>query len=165
MLPATSTPSESWLQSPLRTAAGELQLAGQLRNIAGIDPACMRVLGSYALILMVTGRGYYCDARGTKRELGAGDAVLVFPEIAHAYGPQPGEDWTQIYYVFTGPQFELWRRRALLRPEQPVLRLGAPEYWQQRLLSVLQNEPRETARPGAALRSFGRFLDVLAEMI
>ena len=125
----------------------------------------MRVLGSYALILMVTGRGYYCDARGTKRELGAGDALLVFPEIGHAYGPQPGEDWTQIYYVFAGPQFELWRRRELLRPDHPVLRLGAPEYWQQRLLSVLQNEPRETARPGAALRSFGRFLDVLAEMI
>src|SRR5687767_12897876 len=100
------TPAEPWLQSPLRTAAGDLQLAGLLRNIAGIDSASMRVLGSYALVLMVAGRGYYCDARGTKQELSAGDVVLVFPEIPHAYGPRPGEDWTQIYFVYAGPQFD-----------------------------------------------------------
>jgi len=144
---------------------GELQLAGLLRNIPGIDPDSMRVLGSYALILMVAGRGYYCDARGTKRDLVAGDVVLVFPEIGHAYGPVQGEEWTQVYYVFGGSQFDLWRRRNLLRPEHPVLRLGAAEYWQQRLFEVLQNEPREKSRSGTAMRSFGRFLDVLAEMI
>lgn len=157
--------SEAWLQSPLRTEAGDLELAGLLRNIAGIDPASMRVLGRYALVLMVAGRGYYRDARRQQHELVAGDAVLVFPEIAHAYGPQPGEDWTQVYYVFTGAQFDLWRRCGLLHPDRPVLRLGAAEYWQQRLLAVLQNEPREGTHTGAALRSFGRFLEVLAEMI
>ena len=114
---------------------------------------------------MVTGRGYYRDARGLKQDLFAGDAVLVFPDIPHAYGPLPGEDWTQVYYVFTGPQFDLWRRRKLLRPEHPVWRLGAAEYWHQRLFDVLQNEPRERTRSGAALRSFGRFLEVLSEMI
>ena len=165
MSASASIPSEPWLQSPLRTAAGDLQLAGLLGNIAGIDPASMRVLGSYALVLMVAGRGYYCDARGTQRELIAGDAILVFPEIAHAYGPVPGEDWTQIYYVFDGPQFDLWRRRKLLRPERPVLRLGAADYWRQRLFAVLQSEARGTTRTGAAVRSVGRFLDVLAEMI
>lgn len=125
----------------------------------------MRILGSYALILMVSGTGYYCDARGTRRDLVAGDAVLVFPEIAHAYGPREGSDWTQIYYVFSGPQFDLWRKRGLLRPAHPVWRLGAADYWQQRLFAVLHNEPRESMGPGAALRAVGRFLEVLAEMI
>lgn len=158
-------PAEPWLQSPLRTGAGELQLAGVLRNVAGIDPASMRVLGSYALILMVAGRGYYSDARGTSRALGPGDVVLVYPEIAHAYGPEAGGEWTQLYFVFAGPQFDLWRASGLLRPERPVVSLGAPEYWQQRLMSVLQNEPREGTQTGVALRSLGRFLEVLAEMI
>jgi AraC-like DNA-binding protein len=45
------------------------------------------------------------------------------------------------------------------------LRLGAAEYWQRRLQGVLQNEPREKSQTGAPLRSIGRFLDVLAEMI
>lgn len=155
--------AQPWLKSPLRTAAGDLQLAGLLHNIAGIDPSAMRVLGSYALVLMVEGRGYYRDARGTRLVLGPGDVVLVFPELAHAYGPSPGEDWTQIYYVFAGAQFDLWRRSGLLRMERPVLRLGSADYWQQRLVAVLKSEPLDTA--GAPLRAMGRFLEVLAEMI
>lgn len=157
--------SEPWLESPLRTKAGRLDLAGLLRNISGLDPGAMRILGSYALILMVEGKGYYCDARGTKAELQAGDVVLVFPELAHAYGPQPEADWTQIYFVFQGPQFDLWRRHHLISVERPILRLGAADYWQQRLREVVPADVREVGRSGGALRSFGRFLDVLAEMI
>jgi AraC-like DNA-binding protein len=142
---------------------GELQLAGLLNNVGGIDPASMRILGSYALVLMVAGKGYYRDARGTECELVPGDVVLVFPDVAHAYGPQSGADWTQIYYVFNGPQFDLWRRCGLFRTDRCVLRLGAPEYWQQRLFSILQNEP--AAGQGGALRVLGRFVEVLTEML
>lgn len=146
----------------MRTAVGDLQLAGLLRNVAGIEPDAMRVLGSYALVLLVEGRGYYHDARG-EQALEPGDVVVVYPEIAHAYGPRAGEEWTQVYFVFAGLQFDLWRRGRLLRPEQPVWRLGAPDYWQQRLAGVLKNEPRHGA--GAPVRAVGRFLEVLAEMI
>src|SRR5688572_1502869 len=132
--------SEPWLESSMRTDVGNLDLAGLLRNIAGIDPASMRILGSYALIFMVEGKGYYCDARGTKAELQAGDVVFVFPDLAHAYGPLSGEDWTQIYFVFQGPQFDLWRRRHLIGVERPVMRLGAADYWQQRLREVVPAE-------------------------
>ena len=159
----SKTRAEPWLQSPLRTRAGDLQLAGLLNNIAGIDPKAMRVLGSYAVVLMVEGRGYYLDARGTERELESGDVVLVFPEIAHAYGPLADHDWTQIYYVFNGAQFDLWRRVGLLNPDRPVWRVGTADYWQQRLSTVLKSEPLHGQ--GAALRALGRFLDVMAEMI
>lgn len=155
--------AQPWLQTPLRSGAGDLQLAGSLANIAGIDPSAMRVLGSYALILMVDGEGYYQDARGARSELRSGDAVVVFPDVAHAYGPKPGTDWTQIYFVFSGPQFDLWRSADLLRVEEPVLRLGAPDYWQQRLASVVKSESLDAA--GAPLRALGRFLAVLAEML
>lgn len=155
--------AEPWLESPLRTEAGDLELAGLLRNIEGISPKAMRVLGSYALILMVDGEGYYRDANGSDVPLAPGDAVLVFPELAHAYGPVAGGEWTQLYVVFSGPQFDLLRQRGLLTPERPVWRLGAPEYWQQRLASVLRSEPLTAA--GAALRALGRFGEVLFEMM
>src|SRR4051812_9854906 len=116
MSPSSDRPAQPWLQSPLRTAVGDLELAGSLRDIPGIAPGAMRILGRYALVLMVSGRGYYADAKGTRRELLPGDAVLVFPELAHAYGPMPGEGWTQVYFVFAGATFDLWRRRGLLRP-------------------------------------------------
>lgn len=165
--------AEPWLESPLRTAVGELQLAGMLRNIAGIDPRAMRILGSYALVLMAAGRGYFCDARGTKRNLEPGDAVLVYPEIAHAYGPAEGGEWTQVYFVFAGAQFDLWRKKGLLKPEEPVWRVGAPDYWRQRLEGVIRGQAAEAgtaARVEArgavgAVRALGKFLEVLTEMM
>ncbi|HEY1111787.1 MAG TPA: AraC family transcriptional regulator [Opitutaceae bacterium] len=155
--------AEPWLESPLRTTMGDLELAGLLRNIEGIDPRAMRTLGSYALILMVEGNGYYRDARGTSCPLVAGDAVLVYPELGHAYGPDKHGAWTQIYFVFSGPQFDLLRQRGLLAPERPVWRLGAPDYWRQRLEGVVRSEPLTAA--GAALRALGRFGEVLFEMM
>lgn len=163
MRPVPRYRSEPWLQSPLRTPAGEIELAGLLRNAPGIDPTGMRILRHYTLVLMVEGRGYYRDARGTRLEIGPGDVVLVFPEIAHAYGPLPGQDWTQIYCVFDGPQFQLWRAQGLLAPERPVLHLQGVDYWRRRLYEMVKSEPLHGA--GAALRAFGRLLHVLTDMV
>lgn len=163
MPPAAKHRSEPWLKSPLRTPVGEIELAGLLRNVPGIDPAGMRILRRFTLVLMVEGRGYYRDARGLREEIGPGDVVLVFPEIAHAYGPQPGGDWTQIYFVFDGPQFQLWRAQGLLAPEHPVLRLGAVDYWRRRLHEVVKGEPLH--RAGAPLRVLGRLLHVMTDMV
>lgn len=162
MPPATKLRSQPWLESPLPTKIGTLQLAGELQNVAGIDPSAMRVLGSFALVLMVAGRGYYQDSRGTKSALAPGDVVFVFPELAHAYGPEQGRPWTQVYFVFSGPQFELWQREGILVRSRPVWKLGAPSYWRRRLGSVLQDERRHEA--GEGLRAMGRFTQVLAEM-
>jgi AraC-like DNA-binding protein len=163
MPPVAKYRSEPWLQSPLRTPVGEIELAGLLRNVPGIDPTGMRILRRFTLVLMVEGKGYYRDARGTRLELGPGDVVLVFPEIAHAYGPLPGGEWTQIYFVFDGPQFQLWRAQGLLAPEHPVLRLGAMDYWRRRLHEVVKSEPLHSA--GAPLRALGRLLHVLTDMV
>jgi AraC-like DNA-binding protein len=155
--------AQPWLEHPLRTPAGELHLAGLLQNVHGLDPARMRTLRHFTLMLMVEGTGYYRDARGQEAELAPGDVVVVFPEIAHAYGPSPGGEWTQVYCVFDGPQFVLWRRVGLLDPGRPVLRLGSPEYWKQRLSEVFTRDP--SPRVGDALRAFGRFVRVLADML
>jgi AraC-like DNA-binding protein len=155
--------AEPWLQGPIRTAVGEIELAGMLRNVTGIDPNNMRILRRFTLVLMVEGRGYYRDARGTKLDLVPGDVLLVFPEIAHAYGPMPGSEWTQIYFVFDGPQFQLWRAQGLLAPERPLLRLGVTDHWRRRLMECVKAEPMH--RAGAPLRAIGRFLHVLTDMI
>jgi AraC-like DNA-binding protein len=147
----------------LRTAIGDIELAGLLHNITGISPTNMRILRRFTLVLMVEGQGYYHDARGIHRDLVPGDVVLVFPEIAHAYGPKNGGDWTQIYFVFNGPQFELLRKQGLLSPDRPVLRLGAADYWRQRLYDVVKSEPLHAG--GAPLRAIGRLLQVMTEMI
>lgn len=77
----------------------------------------MRVLGSYALVYVVGGGGEYSDARGTRRQVSEGDLIWVFPDIPHAYGPARGGRWDEIYLVFDGPVFDLWRQRGLLDPD------------------------------------------------
>lgn len=152
-----------WLESPLSTPAGELQLAGALEDTPGIDPTSMRVLGSFGLAYILAADGYYTDANGTKRDLGGGDVILIVPELAHAYGPKPGTRWRHLYFVFEGPQFELWRKQGLLDAARPVWRAEPVEFWARRLEETVR--PDEGHGRAAALRSFGRFLDVLAGLL
>ncbi len=164
VMPATTTfRARPWLESPLATPAGGLQLAGALENNEGIDSKVMRVLGSYALIYILAADGYYADGRGTRRELGAGDVVLIFPDVAQAYGPKPGTPWRHLYFVFAGPQFDLWRRRGLLDPPRPVWRAEPVDFWARRLEEAVA--PEENHGPAAALRALGRWLDVLAALL
>jgi len=76
-----------WLTSPLRSSVGTLRLAGALVGTPGIRSDSMRILGNYALVLLTAGKGYYLDANDRSADLEPGDAILVFPELAHAYGP------------------------------------------------------------------------------
>lgn len=160
---AASYHNQPWLVSPVRTRAGEIRLAGALQNAQALDPRSMRVLGNYSLIYMVEVDGYYCDHRGHEQRLAPGDAVVIFPDLPHAYGPRDGREWSQIYVVFSGPQFDLWRQSGILTPERPVLHVEPVDYWRRRLEEVFANE-----RPGSeagALRCLGRFLQVLTEML
>lgn len=142
---------------------GTIELAGILQNIEGISPSRMRILRRFAFILMVEGRGYYQDARGTQAAWGPGDVVVVFPELAHAYGPEKDTGWTQLYFVASGPQFDLWHSQNLLSEERPVLKLGSAEYWKQRLSDAVKGESLHTA--GGPLRAMGRFIQVITEML
>ena len=149
--------------SPLRTAAGELRLAGALQNVTGLNPDAMRVLGNFALIYLVAVDGYYCDANGVDRDLTSGDVVLIFPDVAHAYGPKRGGAWDQIYVVFDGPQFEFWRRCGLISPGRPVWHVEPVDYWRRRLEEIFTAEPPHGE--AAALRAMGRFLQLMTDML
>ena len=125
MLPATSTLLDTVTTAARATTlpAGvstltsrllqEIRLAGVLDNVPGLNPEAMRILGSFALVYLLDVDGYYCDANGTEMRLSSGDAVLVYPDLAHAYGPRPGTGWRQIYVIFEeddGGVASLWLR-------------------------------------------------------
>ena len=156
--------AQPWLESPLMTPAGGLQLAGALEDNPGLDPGAMRILGSYALIYILASEGgYYADANGVRRDLAGGDVVLIVPELAHAYGTKAGGRWRHLYVVFAGPQFDLWRERGLLDPARPVWRAEPVEFWARRLEEAVR--PDEGPGPATALRILGGFLEVLASLL
>jgi AraC-like DNA-binding protein len=156
---------DPWITKPLPVAAintplGMVSLAGQSRANRGIDRASMRVLGSYALVYVVAGRSEFGDANGFRATVQAGDAFLLFPEVAHYYDPGPGEPWDDIWLVFNGPAFDAWRAAGLLDPKDPVWHLEPVAHWRQRIAGVLTG----ATGAGASLVEVTRWLGLLAEM-
>ena len=98
-------------------------MTGSLSAGTGVSFTSMRVLGSYALVYLTAGGGRYQFQGQPPRRCRAGDLLVVFPEIAHAYGPEAGGRWSEIYMIFEGAIFDLWRRLGLLSPERSILRL------------------------------------------
>jgi len=111
-------------------------MSGKLRNSAGLSFLNMRILGSYALVYLIDGGGRYQLRRQPPVRCRKGDLLLVFPDIAHAYGPNPGGKWSEIYIVFEGAVFDLWRRHGILSPDRPVLRLPAVDRHARELLDI-----------------------------
>lgn len=75
------------------------------------------------MVYLTAGGGRYQLRGQPPRRCHAGDLLVLFPEIAHAYGPEPGGRWSEIYVVFEGAVFDLWRRLGILSPERSMLKL------------------------------------------
>ena len=81
------------------------------------------------LILCREGSGWVRLDRGPRRAVGPGDAVLLAPGRAHAYGADREKPWTIQWTHFEGAEIPEWWRLLGLPPEGGVLRLcaGIPE--------------------------------------
>ena len=153
--------STPWLESPLRSPAGSVLLAGTLRNSRGIGAGGMRILGSHALVLLLRGSGAYQDARGRRAALRSGDLIHVFPDLPHSYGPGADEKWNEVYVVFEGPVFTTLRQYGILSADHPIGRFEPVEsaYEQLRVLF----DPVHRTGPGQGQAAVGRFLAFLFE--
>lgn len=101
-------------------------MTGCLSASAGVSFSQMRVLGSYALVYLTGGGGRYQLRGQAPRPCRTGDLLVIFPEIAHGYGPDPGGHWSEIYVVFEGAVFDLWRQLGILSPERPIIQRLLP---------------------------------------
>ena len=120
--------SELLFRSHITTPLGEIKVIGTLRDSLGV-PGPMRVLGDFALVLVLHGSGTFADAQGDRERVGEGDVLVLFPEVAHRYGPGPREEWDELYIVFNGPIFEVIRETGILNPARPVVRGAGPDWF------------------------------------
>jgi len=102
------------------------------------------------------------DANGFSRRVVAGEAILVFPELPHAYGPIATERWDEMYLTFDGPVFDLWRQAGLLAAARPVVPM--PPNWPARLRALIEDRSR-LATAASRLRQISEFLTLLTELV
>ena len=144
-------------QSPL----GQIMDAAYIRNSTGIPKH--RVLGSYALIFLIGGGGTYSDTNHKPVPVSAGDLFILFPDVAHRYGPARNGKWDEFYILFHGPAFDLWRKAGILSPKRPLFRLGPVEPWLSKLTNVLDVSTASPSDRQIVMTS--RLQAVLAEII
>ena len=110
------------------TALGTLSGAGYIHGKTGMLD--WRVLGRYALVYILEGQGRYQNVGGPSCGVEAGDLLLLFPELAHRYGPGDTGTWAELHILFEGPAFDLARADGALDSAQPICRLEPIAHWQ-----------------------------------
>ncbi len=116
---------------------GGITITGHLENSPGISSKKMRVLGKYALVYILRGRGRYRDEKGREYEFFPGSLLSLFPDIAHSYEPVDKRAWDEIYFIFSGAQFDLLRKLGIMSPDKPVRHPEPLDYWRERFLSLI----------------------------
>lgn len=150
------------LQSRSQGKLGQVSVAGYLRNSPGIPFHRPRTFGHYALVYLLDGSGRMKSGAQPVVKCRAGDLLFVYPEIPHAYGPGPGESWSEFYVVFDGPVFDLWRRTGLLQPGDSIRHLPHIRRWLPQLESVA--EPHLPESPEGMLRRVCRLQKFLSDV-
>jgi hypothetical protein len=146
-IPSLAHWKSSFVQTAGTSPLGEITLAGTISKSRGIQRDKPRVFGQWAIVYSVAGSGNYHDARGIDVPLRAGDMILVFPEVAHSYGPEPGGIWNELYVCFRGPVFESWRDAELFDVRNPVFHWKAPHIG----LEILQPFFTKLNQPGQSM--------------
>jgi len=115
------------------------------------------------MVYSVAGGCEYWDERIGHRRIEGGDLMLIFPDVAHHYGPGSGGDWDEFYIIFDGPLFDLWRTTAIISPENPILHIEPVAYWLRRLEACLETHGL-SGRAGT-LRQVCNLQTLLAEIL
>jgi len=148
------------ISAEIAAPIGRITASAISRIGCGMGAGAMRIFGRYAIVYVIEGCGTYHDGRGYTRNVTAGDCIFIFPDVPHTYGPEPGITWAQLYIVFEGPVFDLWRSSLLLDPARPVARIEPVDEWYRRIEETIA-PPRETS-PATVV---ARFLTLLTEII
>lgn len=145
------------------TPLGHIKLCALSNNAWGVPQNAMRTLDYYILSYLIDGTGVFGDEFGFRSATQPGDLVFQFPGIKHFSMPTGASgQWARFFIAFEGPVFDLWRKKGLLDPRQPVIHLEPISYWLRRLQNIL--ELSQPPSPGRSLLEVSRLQEFLADV-
>ena len=89
-----------------------------------------RSLQDYALVFLLEGHGSFQTESTGIRDLNQKQTFLLFPSIAHLYGPHPGESWKEIWVIFNGRMVEDLQNSNLLNQIEPIRSHSLRRQWE-----------------------------------
>ena len=98
------------------TRLGRIWTAGDVTDEQPLMPTEMRILDYWVLLILLSGRGWYIDANNQNLRISAGDFVLIEPKLAHSYGVDPTEVWSESFFVFEGPLMDGLSKSNIVKP-------------------------------------------------
>ena len=160
----SSTPSEALTRLHQATVRHLGRLHATACSTLDVDMSDMplRTLEHYAVSYLLEGAGRYVDGNGLAVPLSAGDFIVVCPGVAHRYGPGPKRRWREIWVIFEGPVFDLWRQAGILDPAAPIRHLEPLDHWRRRIESIRGLPQGPSSAP---LLEISRLQQVLAEAL
>lgn len=145
------------------TPLGRIRLAAVSPQATGVHEWPFRFYDAYAFVYILGGRGSYRDTSGISSPIARGDAILVFPAHPHWYGPERGTRWSELFVVFEGPAFDLWRQTGVISSAQPLLQLPDPKDCERPLIHLLESGRPRSDRE--ALIDIVRFVELLTRAV
>lgn len=115
---------------------GGIRLAGVLGGSIGVHQES-RVLSRYSLAYIASGSGRYISEAAGTIEVQSGHLILIQPGQSHWYGPYVGTTWSEIFFEFEGPLFDLWFESYAKSMTLPLIKLEPIDYWRDRLLTTI----------------------------
>lgn len=100
------------------------------RAVSGDRPASVaaspagRTIENFCFLHVTAGHGTFESGATGVREVAAGDAVLVFPDRWHRYGPATAGEWFESFFYCDGPLVRGCCEIGYLDPENPIVHLG-----------------------------------------
>ena len=83
-----------------------------------------RVLPEFQVIYLTRGAGLFESGPTGRREVAAGDVILLFPDVWHRYRPSRRTGWDSYWVSANGNHLHELLRQGFLAPQSPVLSVG-----------------------------------------
>jgi AraC-like DNA-binding protein len=88
-----------------------------------VTVAVGRRINEYQMVYILAGGGSL-EVDGRQFRVEAGHLFLLFPDVPHAYRPDPDTGWTECWVGFTGPQVDALLAAGIISPTRPLFRPG-----------------------------------------
>lgn len=123
---------------------GRIVAAGHAAQSTARPQQPLRASGNYGVAYVLSGFGHYTDTSGVTAEVSPGDLIVVLPDVPHWYGPPVGRAWNEMFVIFEGPVFDVWRSNGPLAPTTPVRQLQPIDHWARAFRAIVDLPHRPT---------------------